>query len=242
MGIFTTMILIISESDGSHAEHCERRLLLSKKKLMNYKPFVSMNIAIIGQGESTLDYATAFACAGHEVYMAWKGEDKSTMRLLCGVFDNIHDCSVEDAANISDLIIIATAPKDVRETAYWLGDVRRKVIIDATANVNAPDEDFVKTVAGIQAITGSNHIVKVFNTKGYEQLLRPIFGDKKVQLILAGDSRKAKEIARIMAGEIGITACHDFGGNDTIPLFNEMTKCWRNMDTKSIRVKAPVKH
>src|ERR1035437_3951534 len=151
---------------------------------MRYKTFVSMNIAVIGTGETAAAYATGFACAGHEVYMAWIDGDKAAMRPLFESFDNIYPCSIEEAANVADLIIIATALKDVREVAYWLGDVRRKVIIDATSNVDAPDEEFVKTAGGIQAITGSPHIVKVFTTKGYEQLLKPIFRDKKVELIL----------------------------------------------------------
>ena len=199
---------------------------------MHYKTFVSMNIAIIGSGETAVDFATGFACAGHEVFMATKDGDKGTSRTLFEVFDNIYPSSIIDAAEIADLVIIATAPNDVREVAYWLGDVRRKVIIDATANVSAPDEDFVKTVAGIQAITGSPHIVKVFRTKGYEKMLKPIFRDKKVELILVGNSRKAKEITKIMAAELGINNCYDFGGN----LFNEMTKCWRNMGISSPRI------
>jgi hypothetical protein len=48
-------------------------------------------------------------------------------------------------------------------------------------------------------------------------------------MLLLSDSRKAKEITRIMAIEIGAKYFYDFGGSENIPLFNEMTACWRRL-------------
>ncbi len=134
---------------------------------MHYKTFVSMNIAIIGSGETAETYAAGFASAGHEVFIAGKDGDKAAAKPLIAMLDNVYACSIEDAADVADLIIIATPPKDVREVSYWLGDVRRKAIIDATSNVAAPDEELVKTACGIQAITlGSAHIVESLYHQG----------------------------------------------------------------------------
>jgi hypothetical protein len=217
-----------------------RHSSILKKKGMRYKTFVSMNIAIIGVGETAENYAVNFACAGHRVFIGMKDEDKTAKHSSLRALDNVCFCSIEMAADVADMIIIATAPKDVREVAYWLGDVRRKVIIDASANVDAPEEDFVKTCTGIQAITGSPHVIKVFNTKGYEQLLKPIFREHKVELIMVGDSKKAKEVTKIMTVEMGINYCYDFGGNEAIPLFNGMTRCWRNLVIKNNEVNEEV--
>ena len=140
---------------------------------------------------------------------------------------NLHVCSIEEAAASADLIIIATSPIHVREVAYWLGDVRRKVIIDATANIFAASEEQVRTVCAIKAITGAPHIVKVFSTRGYEQLLKPLFGHDQVQLVLVGDSKKAKEIVKILTINLGVDLFFDMGSSDAIPLFNEMTRGWR---------------
>jgi len=200
---------------------------------MSYKILASMNIAIIGLGEVAETYAAGFAFAGHNVFMAWKEGDKRGISPSLRSLDNINIYGIEAAAEIADLIIIATAPKDVREVAYWLGDVRRKVIVDATSNVHAPDDELVKTICGIQSITGSSHIVKAFSTRGYEQLLKPLFRKSKVDLLLVGDSKKAKAITQILAVELGMKYCIDFGGNEAIPLFNEMTKCWRNLVQKN---------
>ena len=201
---------------------------------MGYKTFVSMNIAIIGCGEIAEAYAAGFAYAGHEVFVALKNGQKGHLSADLNAFENVQLCSIEAAAEVADLIIIATPPKDVREVAYWLGDVRQKVIIDATGNVFAHDDELVKTVCAIGAITGSQLVVKVFQTAGFEQLLKPIFREEKVELILAGDSKKAKEATKILFRDLGMTHSFDFGDSNTVPLFNELTKCCRNLTQKGI--------
>ncbi|MES2702039.1 MAG: NAD(P)-binding domain-containing protein [Bacteroidota bacterium] len=196
---------------------------------MGYKTFVSMNIAIVSTGDAGDMYATAFAFAGHDVYMAWKDGEIPAPNPMLAEFDNVHVCSIEEAAEVADLVIIATAPRDVREVAYWLGDVRRKVIIDASGNIDVPYNEAVQTACAIGAITGSQHVVKVFNARGYEQILKPLFKGDAIELLMAGDSKKAKEITKILAVELGITATYDLGTSDTIPLFDELTKCWRSL-------------
>jgi len=51
---------------------------------------------------------------------------------------------------------------------------------------------------------------------------------------LVGTSKKAKEITKILAAELEFRQFHDFGGDEAILLFNEMTKCWRNMSRKYV--------
>ncbi len=188
-----------------------------------------MNIAIIGNTDAAVMYALAFAKAGHVIYMA--GCEKNNVKHV-NIPDcegDIRYCTISEAAEVADLIIIGTQPKEVREASYWLGDVRRKVIIDVTANVHAREDELVKTACAIKAITGSQHVIKVFNTKGYEQLLKPLFNGAQVDLIILSDSKKAKAITRIMAVELRMSAFYDFGGSEAIPLFNEMTNCWRRL-------------
>jgi len=188
-----------------------------------------MNIAVIGISGIAEKYALAFSVAGHNVYMAWKNDEQRKVSSLLTGMEGINFCSIEEAADVADLIIIATSPKDVREVAYWLGDVRRKVIIDATANVFAGPDEQVRTVCAIQAITGSANVVKVFNTRGYESLLKPLFNGAEVHMVLLGDSKKAKEVTKIFTRELGISCWYDFGGTEAIPLFNAMTACWRGL-------------
>jgi predicted dinucleotide-binding enzyme len=188
-----------------------------------------MDIAIIGNTDIAAFYASQFAQQGHNIYMACCEKNNVIVRNIPDPNNRISYTSISDAANNADFIIIATVPIEVREASYWLGDVRKKVIIDVTANVFAQDIDQVKTVCAIKAITGSPHVIKVFYTGGYENILKPLFNGAKVDLLLLSDSKKAKEITKIMATEIGMKYFYDFGGSDNIPLFNEITKCWRKL-------------
>lgn len=200
---------------------------------MGFKRLVSMNIAVIGNSDAAVMYATSFANAGHEIYMACCEKNGLKHLHIPDTFNNIHFCTISEAAEAADLIIIATQPKEVREASYWLGDVRRKVIIDVTANVHSPEDDRVNTASAIKSITGSSHVVSVFLTKGYEELLKPLFDGAKVDLLVLSDSKKAKEITKIMAVEIRLNVFYDFGGSESIPLFNEMTKSWRKLQQHS---------
>lgn len=204
---------------------------------MSYKTLVSMTIAIIGSGETAEYYTAGFAFAGHKVLLAAREGDKNSIHASILQLANVTVCSIEDAAYGADLVVIATEPKDVREVSYWLGDVRGKVIIDVTSNVHTPEEELVKTVCGIKAITGSPHVVKAFNTAGYEDILSPFFKSGKTDLMLVGESKKAKEITKILAVELGLESFYDFGGTEAIELFNEMTRCWRKMLLNQVAAK-----
>lgn len=196
---------------------------------MGYRTFVSMKVALIGTGETAESYAKRFLHAGHTVLMAWLDGDPTGISPELAAYNNLQVCSIEEAAWSGDLIIIATPSRQVREVSYWLGDVRRKVVIDATSNVHIGNEEPVKTVCAIKAITGAVHIVKVFSTLGYERMLRPIFGHEDVQLIMVGESKKAKEILKILAINLGVEKFYDMGSGEAIPLFNEMTTGWRKL-------------
>lgn len=190
---------------------------------------VSMNIAIIGTCGVAYSYAEELALAGHNVFLACREQDSIVVSDFLAMLESVTVCSIEAAACVADIIIVATEPKDVREVAYWLGDVRNKVIIDVTSNVQTPDDDLVKTICGLRSITGSQHIVKAFSTKGYEQVLSPLFHDRHVDMMLVGESKKAKEMTKILAQDLDMTSFYDFGGNEAIELFNGMTTCWRNL-------------
>ncbi len=211
---------------------------------MGYRTFVSMKIALIGTGAIAEAYARRYLHGGHVVLMAWLDSDTTGISNELAEYDNLYACSIEEAAAAGDLIVITTPPKDVREVAYWLGDVRRKVIVDCTSNVHTDSESQVSTVCAIKAITGAAHIVKVFGTRGYERLLRPLIGHEEIQLIMVGESKKAKEIVKILSINLGVQRFFDMGAGEAIPLFNEMTSAWRKLaieQSKTLPAAVPVK-
>ncbi len=196
---------------------------------MGYKSFVSMNIAIMGAGKKSESLARSLASAGHEIFMGLKNYDNPISYYLRDAYENINITSVEQAAAMADIIIIATPLDEVRKTAYLLDDVRRKVVIDITSSVSVRSEDYLNSLNAIRSITGSVHVVKCLNCKGYENLISPLFQNKIIDMLVVGESKKAKEIVKIISKDLGLENIYDFGDNDATLLMDEMAKCWHNI-------------
>lgn len=195
---------------------------------MGRKSLVCLNIAVIGKGKMSHTLARCFAGAGHNVFIGDK-DSTAPVNKMKGQkkFDNISHTTVESAAIVADLLIITTAMDEVREIAYRLGDVRRKVIIDATAFGLSRFGQFVNTCSVLKAICGAQHVVKCYNKTGYEDLVDENLESEDVDVFMASDSKKAKELVKLLAKDIKIGQCYDFGGDDMMPVLDEMAQCWK---------------
>ncbi len=120
---------------------------------MSYKTFVSMNIALVGTGAYVENLAIMYVLAGHRVFLAWKTSMRGEISNRLCVLDDVTVTTIEEAAAMGDIIVVACDPKDAREVAYWLGDVRGKVIIDFTANALTGFDDQVNTTGAIRSTT-----------------------------------------------------------------------------------------
>jgi len=195
---------------------------------MGYKSFVSLNVAVIGEGIVSENIARSLAMAGHYIFLGLK-EDQVVTEALLGEFENIQACTVGNAACEADIVILATPVDEVRAVAYELGDVRKKIIMGVCGNVHPKPTEFVHTVNVLRAITGSQHVVKTFNCAGYENLFSAAFAERGADMFVSGDSKKAKEMVKLLAKDMGFANCYDFGNNDTVPLLEDMARCWYNL-------------
>jgi 8-hydroxy-5-deazaflavin:NADPH oxidoreductase len=199
---------------------------------MGYKAFASMNIAIVGNGKTTAVLAQGLALAGHEIMIGIKEDEQISFDYLEAEFENIEITTIDDAAAAADVIFITSTPEEVREMAYLLDDVRRKVIIDTTFMNLHQTGGYLNTVGAITAITGSPHVVKCFNAAGFEVMESFSKKDGAINMFVAGDSKKGKEVVRLLARDLGFADCHDFGDSDAVALLDEMAICYQNLVMK----------
>jgi predicted dinucleotide-binding enzyme len=200
---------------------------------MGYKPFVSLSIALIGNGLKVVSLARRLTVVGHIVNIGWKESDtKGVIELNSQLKNVVSFTNIAEAACNADAIIITAEAKDVREIAYMLGDVRDKIIIDSTFTIPGPLGENIHTIYALIAITGSPYVVKSFNCTGYRNLIDPLFKGLCVDSFVAGNSIKAKALVRILAQDLGYSNCYDFGDDTTIPLLEEMTICWHNLSLR----------
>lgn len=188
-----------------------------------------MNIAIIGTGNVGGALATAWAQKGHHIFLgvnntnAFKGQallkNKNTVAL-----------PVAEAVEQADVILIATPATAAVEVATGLGDTTGKVIIDAMNIVaGRGPKGFATTAEAILANTNTKDVVKCFNTTGYNNMANPVYSDQALDMFVAGDSFKGKQIALQLAKDAGFAECYAIGGNDKFVLMEQFAWFWINL-------------
>lgn len=186
-----------------------------------------MKIAIIGTGNVGGALATAWAKAGYQILLGvrntaeFKGE-----ALLRNPNTSVH--TIGEAAQMAEVILVATPPQFAESLAAAFGEVSGKVIIDATNAVRTRPENYPTAYHAFAALTGAE-VVKCFNTTGYENMLDPIYGGEGIDLFMAGNSETAKNTARQLALDAGFGSCMDFGKEDKVVLLEQFALAWINL-------------
>jgi predicted dinucleotide-binding enzyme len=186
-----------------------------------------MKIAIIGTGNVGGALATSWARAGHQILLGvrdtqhFKGEE-----LLQNPNTTVH--SIPEAAAQADVLLVATPPQIAEDLVKALGMVTGKVIIDSTNSVRTKPEHYPTAFHAFEALTGAE-VVKCFNTTGFENMQNPDYGHTRLDLFMAGNSGRAKEVAAQLAKDAGFENCYDFGGSDRVELLEKFALSWINL-------------
>lgn len=188
-----------------------------------------MNIAIIGTGNVGSALASKWAMAGHNINLGLRDlENFKGKELLKN--PNTHAYSIQEAVKLSDVILLSTPAIAAVEVAKSLGDTNGKVIIDAMNIImGRGPEGFSNTADAILANTNTMEVVKCFNTTGFNNMQNPNYASVQLDLFVAGDSTKGKEIAQTLAKDAGFAECYDIGGNDKFQLMEQFAWFWINL-------------
>ncbi len=188
-----------------------------------------MNIAIIGTGNVGGALATKWANAGHQINLGVKNTSEfKGMSLLNNT--NTSAFSVDEAAQKSQVILLATPATAAVDVSQGLGDTKDKVIIDAMNIVMGRGPEGYSTTSGaILDHTETKDVVKCFNTTGFNNMEDTDYMDQAIDMFMAGDSIKGKEIARQLALDAGFAECYDVGGNDKFELMEQFAWFWINL-------------
>jgi predicted dinucleotide-binding enzyme len=186
-----------------------------------------MNIAIIGTGNVGGALATNWSKKGHIINLGVQDIHRFKGSAL---LQNDHTLvySIREAVAKSEVVLIATPPGAIFDIIEQLGDVSGKIIIDATNTVTKSPEPY-KTVFHCLVDRTNGEIVKCFNTTGFENLLNPIYHGEGIDMLMAGDSDKAKTVSKALALDAGFGTCIDFGKSDKVELLEKFALSWINL-------------
>ena len=185
-----------------------------------------MKIAVIGTGNVGSTLAIALQKAGHQIHpgvrstKSFSGMDKI---LAAGLGPRL----IADAVGLSDVIILSTPAPAAVDAARELGDTTGKVIID-TMNIvgGRGPAGYENTATAVLENTRTTDVVKCFNTTGYENMANPQYAQGAIDMFIAGDSKRGKEIAARLAKDIGFGELYDLGGNDKFTLIEQLANVW----------------
>jgi predicted dinucleotide-binding enzyme len=166
-----------------------------------------MTIGIVGSGNVGGTLGRRFAQLGHQVAFGTRRPEAPEMSTL-GALPGAYVTGQREAAQSSDVIVLATPWSATAEAVRGLGDLRDKIVLDATNPLRA---DLSGLEVGNSFSGGEQvaewargaRVVKIFNTVGYNVMENPRFGDRATTLLYCGDDAAAKKVAADLAGQLG---------------------------------------
>ncbi|HEX5625066.1 MAG TPA: NAD(P)-binding domain-containing protein [Saprospiraceae bacterium] len=188
-----------------------------------------MKIVIIGSGNVAYALGKKLKEAGHQVIFAVRDIQSPKALKLKEQLPDATLLPVSSQALAAEVLILTTPAEAVLSLIPQLGEPGDRVMIDATNAVRQKPEPYPTAYHAIQAETGWKHLVKCFNTTGFENMLNPNYDGQRLDLFFAGDDPEAKQIARDLATDIGFDQCYDFGGSDKVELLEKWALCWINL-------------
>jgi 8-hydroxy-5-deazaflavin:NADPH oxidoreductase len=188
-----------------------------------------MNIAIIGTGNVGGALAAAWAQKGHQINLGVRDVHNFKGRELLSNI-NTQVLGILEAAEKSDIILISTPALTAIEVVKSLGDTSGKIIIDAMNIIMGKGpEGYNNTTDALLDNTQTRDIVKCFNTTGFNNMQNPNYGNLNLDMFVAGDSVKGKEIAIQLAKDAGFAECYSVGGNDKFQMLEQFAWFWINL-------------
>ncbi|MGB3633386.1 MAG: NADPH-dependent F420 reductase [Rubrobacteraceae bacterium] len=166
-----------------------------------------MNIGIIGSGNIGANAARLFVQAGHEVAISNSRGPDSLRDLVDEIGSNIRATTVEEAANLGEVVLVAI-PFFVRDTLPAEA-LDGKIVVDATNYYPGRDGEIDFDGLTSSELLARNVpgalLVKSFNTMYYETLANEGCSDTEDRLVLfvAGDDEEAKATVSGLIEEIG---------------------------------------
>jgi len=169
-----------------------------------------MKIGIIGAGRIGATAARLFVEAGHEIAISNSRGAESLRTLVDGLGPAARAASVDDAARLSELVLLAV-PWHLENALPQAGLLCNKIVIDAM-NPYRPEGGFFElgdstsSEEVLRRIPGAR-LVKALNTIYYEHLATRGRKDLPVEerhaIYLAGDDLPAKQVVAGLVETIG---------------------------------------
>ncbi len=160
-----------------------------------------MKIGIIGSGQVGGTLGKRWAEAGHQVAFGSRNPGSEQMRALGAV-------SLQEAVTASEVVLLATPWEAAQEAIEQAGPFAGKILIDATNPLLPRLEGlaigtYTSAAEHVASWAQGAHVVKAFNTVGYNIMTNPRFGQNSAVMFYCGDDGPAKQTVHQLAAGLG---------------------------------------
>ena len=190
-----------------------------------------MRIAVLGAGNVGAALGIGWAHKGHEVMFGSRNPlDAKVASVVARAKGRSKAGTLPEAVAASDVSVLAT-PWNASESAIKsCGDWKGKILLDCT-NPLKPDlsglEVASATSGGEQVAlwAAGAHVVKIFNTTGFNNMLNPNYGGVAATMFYCGDEVASKAVAAQLAADLGFDPV-DAGPLERARLLEPMALLW----------------
>ena len=192
-----------------------------------------MKIAVIGTGNVGGALGTGWGRAGHKVIFGTRNPDASEVKhLVSSPAGKTSAATVESATAQADVVALAIPWGAVAEVLGQSGPaLSGKVLIDCTnPSTSFPAVDHSAGSGGEQVakMAPGAHVVKAFNTTGFENMENPKYGVETVTMFYAGDHAVANKIVHDLARDLGFDPI-DAGGLKQAQTLEMLASFWGSL-------------
>ncbi len=166
-----------------------------------------MNIAVIGAGVVGAALASGWASHGHAVRFGARDPASDKVSQALARIPGTRATSIADAVAWADAVVLATPWNGTQAALQAAGDFAGKPLLDAT---NPLTPSFALALGHddsggeqVQRWAPSARVCKIFNTTGYENMMRPVYPAGRAAMVYCGDDAAAKGVAATLAADLG---------------------------------------
>jgi NADPH-dependent F420 reductase len=172
-----------------------------------------MKIAVIGAGNVGGTLGKRWAGAGHEVAFGVRDPaDGKVAALLRESGPGARAAVVPEAVRPAAVVVLTVPRVNAREALAAGGDLRGRILIDATNPVGMTREGLrqglvightTSAAEEIARLAGGARVVKAFNTTGWPNMADPRYASQGLSMMVCGDDAEAKKVTADLARQLG---------------------------------------
>ncbi len=193
-----------------------------------------MRIAIVGAGNVGGTLGKMWAAKDHEVaFGVRRPNDAKVQALLAATGKRARAVSVKDAVAGAEVVLLATPWSATEAALRDGGELRGKVVVDATNPLKADLSGLAigHSTSAAEQVAGwapGARVVKAFNTIGAAHMADPRFGTQRASMFICGDDASAKATVARLASELGFDPV-DCGPLTQARLLEPLAMLWISM-------------